>query len=58
MAFFSWSSSVAAAASYGPLDQSGNSWKYQYAPYDVVCEGRRARFLPLDPLPYRERGVG
>lgn len=38
MAFFSWSSSVAAGASFGPLDVSGNSWKYQYAPYDAICE--------------------
>jgi len=38
MAFFAWSSSVAAGGSFGPLDQSGNSWKYQYAPYDCICE--------------------
>ena len=38
MAFFAWSLSLAASASVNPLDASGNSWKYQYAPYDAVAE--------------------
>jgi len=38
MAFFSFSSSIAAGASLNPLDVSGSSWKYQYAPYDAICE--------------------
>lgn len=38
MAFFSWSASIAAGASLNPLDVSGSSWKYQYAPYDAVAE--------------------
>jgi len=38
MAFFSWTQSVAAGASFQPLDQSSATWKYQYAPYDAICE--------------------
>lgn len=38
MAFFTWNTTLAAGASANPLDVSGASWKYQYAPYDAVCE--------------------
>lgn len=38
MAFFSWSASVAAGASFNPLEVSGNTWKYNRAPYDALAE--------------------
>lgn len=38
MAFFSWSTSIAAGASNQPLQEAGSTWKYQYAPYDAVAE--------------------
>lgn len=38
MAFFTWSFSLAAGATQNPLDVSGSAWKYQYAPYDAICE--------------------
>lgn len=38
MAFFSWSASVASGGNLNPLDVSGSSWKYQYAPYDAMVE--------------------
>lgn len=38
MAFFSFSQSVAAAATATPLDQTGNTWKYNRAPYDGMVE--------------------
>lgn len=38
MAFFSWSESVAAGASFQPLSQQDATWKYQYAPYDAIAE--------------------
>lgn len=38
MAFFSFSSAVGIGATFTPLDQTGNSWKYNRAPYDGVVE--------------------
>lgn len=38
MAFFTWTQSIAAGASFQPLQASDNTWKYQYAPYDAICE--------------------
>lgn len=38
MAFFSWSAAMLTATSLNPLDVSGASWKYQYAPYDCIAE--------------------
>ena len=38
MAFFAFSQTVAAAATATPLDQSGNTWKYNRAPYDGLVE--------------------
>jgi len=38
MAFFTWSAAIGIGATLNPLDISGASWKYQYAPYDAICE--------------------
>lgn len=38
MAYFTWSLLFAAGQKQNPLDISGNSWKYQYAPYDAIVE--------------------
>jgi hypothetical protein len=38
MAYFTWSLLFAAGQKQNPLDISGNAWKYQYAPYDAICE--------------------
>lgn len=38
MAFFGFSLALAGGATGNPLDVSGSSWKYQYAPYDAVVE--------------------
>lgn len=38
MAFFTWSQSIAAGASFQPLDQQSATWKYQYAPYNAIAE--------------------
>lgn len=38
MAFFTWSQTVAAGATYQPLTQANNEWKYNRAPYDGVVE--------------------
>lgn len=38
MAFFTYSASLAAGASVNPLDISGNTWKYNRAPYDATVE--------------------
>jgi hypothetical protein len=38
MAFFSWSSSVAAGATFNPLEVTGNTWKYNRAPYAGLVE--------------------
>lgn len=37
-AFFTWSSAVGIGATFTPLDQAGNAWKYAVAPYDGVIE--------------------
>jgi hypothetical protein len=38
MAFFSWTSSVGAGATFNPLEVSGNTWKYNRAPYAGLVE--------------------
>lgn len=38
MPFFTYSASLAAGATVNPLDISGNTWKYNRAPYDGVVE--------------------
>lgn len=38
MAFFTFTSQLAAGASFNPLDVSGNSWKYNRAPYAGTVE--------------------
>jgi len=38
MPFFSYSRAVAAVATDTPLDATGNTWKYNRAPYDGVVE--------------------
>jgi len=38
MAFFSWSRAIGIGATDTPLDATGNTWKYNRAPYDGVVE--------------------
>jgi len=38
MAFFTYSASLGAGATVNPLDISGNTWKYNRAPYDATVE--------------------
>lgn len=38
MAFYSWSASVAAGATFNPLEVTGNTWKYNRAPYPGLVE--------------------
>lgn len=38
MAFFTYTASLAAGATVNPLDISGNTWKYNRAPYNATVE--------------------
>jgi len=38
MPFFSWSRAIAIGATDTPLDATGNTWKYNRAPYDGIVE--------------------
>jgi len=38
MAFFSWSSAMLTGTTLNPLEVSGNTWKYNRAPYDGLVE--------------------
>jgi len=38
MPFFAWSRAITTGATDTPLDASGNTWKYNRAPYDGVVE--------------------
>ena len=38
MPFFTWSSAMLTGTSLNPLDVSGNTWKYNRAPYNGVVE--------------------